>query len=194
MISLGFCGETMKSAAMTLSHSPCHSATFISPSCLPPSTSHPLVSSPPLFNSSWGKFIDSPLFACHLHIFNCHDREHSSLKWWSRVRVRAISCPGFLKNETPWHLFVFSSIWAKKKMPQISAVGSWKLWWSGGEQFGDTFTEQALKVVVEEEEKKVLLLPNSAHLQIQGWKCTVISDCRCLQWWFCEVVKVWCLL
>lgn len=115
MISLGFCGETMKSAAMTLSHSPCHSATFISPSCLPPSTSHPLVSSPPLFNSSWGKFIDSPLFACHLHIFNCHDREHSSLKWWSRVRVRAISCPGFLKNETPWHLFVFSSIWAKKK-------------------------------------------------------------------------------
>lgn len=57
-------------------------------------------------------------------------------------------------------------------------------------RFGDTFTEQALKVVVEEEEKKVLLLPNSAHLQIQGWKCTVISDCRCLQWWFCEVVKV----
>jgi len=63
MISLGRWGETMKPVCMTLSHFLCHAATSISRALsLALSFSHSLSSSQPLFVSSSGKCIDSPLF------------------------------------------------------------------------------------------------------------------------------------
>lgn len=114
MISLGRWGETMKPACMTLSHSLCRAATFISQSFLTPSLPLPLclplnlTLSPPRGNAS----IHLCLY-CHPHIFNCHSEEHSSPSWWSWFRVRGIRCPHFPKNETAPHLFSFSPIWKK---------------------------------------------------------------------------------
>lgn len=148
----------MKPACMTLSHSLCRAATFISQSFL--SLSPFLSSSQPLFVSSSGKCIDSPLFVLSPTHIQLSQRGAQFTELMELIQSKRRTLSSFPKNETPEHLFSFSLIWMKN----ARNVCRWCLKVTGG----NVENRRQITSFADSRGKKSFLNQSSAVVQLQA--------------------------